>query len=65
MREKRRQVEKRLSHNEGDLRLAAFARDPDMSLSFPGIQRDPTLTNLLESNFLIASAEARHMLGIG
>ena len=65
MRERRRQAEKRLSHNEGDLRLAAFARNPDMSLSFPGIRRDPTLNDLLDSDFLIASAEARRMLGIG
>ncbi|MFV0334269.1 MAG: glycosyltransferase family 2 protein [Tropicimonas sp.] len=63
-REKRRLTEKRLSHKESDLRLAAFARDPAMSLSFPGIQHDPTPAKLLEAGFLTASADARQMLGM-
>ncbi|WP_165354582.1 glycosyltransferase family 2 protein [Tropicimonas sp. IMCC6043] len=63
-RERRRQVEKRLSHSEGDLRLAALARNPKMRLTFPGIRHDPTLQDLIRDGFLWVSSPARQMLGV-
>ncbi|SDK93484.1 Glycosyl transferase family 2 [Aliiruegeria lutimaris] len=63
-REQRRQTEKRLSHNETELRLAAFAKQPRMALSVPGMQGDPTPEDLLEAGFLTASDPARERLGL-
>lgn len=61
-RETRRQREGRLSHNETDLRLAAFSREPGMSLCLPGMGADPTPTGLLAAGFLSATEAAREML---
>ncbi|NDR57072.1 glycosyltransferase family 2 protein [Aliiruegeria sabulilitoris] len=63
-REKRRQAEKRISHNATDMRLAAFAKEPRMALSVPGMQSDPTPDGLLEAGFLTASDPARATLGL-
>lgn len=63
-RERRWQTEKRLSHSEGDLRLAALARDPALRLTVPGIRHDPTLQDLIRDGFLWVSNPARQMLGV-
>ncbi|MDV7141179.1 glycosyltransferase family 2 protein [Tropicimonas sp. TH_r6] len=63
-RERRRQAERRLSHNETELRLAAFARNPQMSLTVADMQSDPTPTGLLEAGFLQATEDASRMLGL-
>ena len=63
-REQRRQAEGRVSHNETDLRLEAFAKAPDMALNLPGMANDPTPEGMLQDGFLTASEPARKMLGL-
>ncbi len=63
-RERRRQAERRLSHNETELRLAAFARNPQMTLTVPDMGSDPTPASLLEAGFLQATKDACRMLAL-
>lgn len=63
-RERRRQREGRIRHNETDLRLATLARSPEMTLTVPGMRSDPTPERLLREGFLTATEHSRRVLDI-
>ena len=63
-RERRRQTEGRVAHNETNLRLTALSHDGSMKLTVPGMQADPTIDRLLDDGFLMASEQARRVLGL-
>jgi hypothetical protein len=56
--------ERRITHGETALRVSTFDRRPDLSFSVPDMQYDATVAALLEEGFLVASDDARTMLGI-
>jgi Glycosyl transferase family 2 len=51
--EKSLQQERRLSHNEGYIRLLKFEQTGDVIFDFDGLQKDPTIEKLIHSGFLI------------
>lgn len=61
-REIQQNIEKRLSHGEGELRLMAIEKNGDIDFSLYNLRRDPTLEALTQQGFTILSDRAQQVL---
>ena len=61
-RERHRKIEKRLSHEEGEMRLMVIEKNGDVDFSLYNLKKGPTPEALTQEGFTILSDQAQQML---